>query len=203
MRAAVAVIGAGLAYLAAKSQRNSRDQQAVIEFRAYRYRKEGDDPEGKIDLSAPAMLSRSEVEQYCKALSKVQEYTDEAAKSVNARELRENKYMSASQYGTAVHKALKDIIEALKSNPYNLSAEISFAKTQEVNYGTKDSIRIDVHEPLRPITLCVYDIKTGDEARNIVSPTRAAEIAKNMTEKGYIRLLITEIRSRVPRNPPF
>ena len=210
VQATARVIGLGLALLAERSSRNSRDQQAVAEFRAYKFGKEGDDPEGKIDLKGVPVLTPADVKQACRAFDKVQKYTDEAAKIVNDRELKENKYLSATQYGTAVHQALKEIIVALNMNPtknlnpYNLRAEISFAKTiEEVPYGKKDSIRIDVHEPHRPSTLCVYDIKTGNETRNIVSPARAAEFAMHTFEGGYTSLFVTEVRSRVRRNQPF
>jgi hypothetical protein len=205
-QATARVIGLGLGLLAAKSQGNSRDQQAVAEFRAYKYRKEGNDPKGKIELSTVEMLSPKEVERACQALRTVQKYVDAAAKTVNARELEEGKRLSNTQYGTAVHKETKDQVDELKRkgrNPHNLSAELSFAKTMEANYGTKDSIRIDLHEPRRPTTLCIYDIKTGNETRNIVTPKRAAEIADNVAAGGYTHVFITEVRPGVERNPPF
>ena len=183
------------------------DQQPAFEFRAYRFTKYGDDPNGKIDFSATTSVSPQEIEQNCQALADVQRYTDKAAETVNARELKEGKRLSNREYGTAVHKDTKDQVDDLKltgRNPYNLSAEATFLKGAPETYGTKDAVRVDVWEPRRDIkTICLYDPKTGDSPRTIISPARAAELAEHSFAKGYTRLYIIEVRPTVKRNPPF
>ena len=200
-RAAAAVIGLGLAFVGALSQRNSRDQQAVAELRVYQY---GKDPKGNAELKAVTMLSPAEVEKACRAVGDVQKFTNKAAETVNARELKEGK-MPNAQYGTAVHADVKDQVRELilrGQNPYNLSAEVTYLKGEPEKYGTKGAPRTDVYEHRSASTVCLYDIKTGDSTRNIVSPARALEIAENTFGKGYTRLFIIEIRPTVKRNPP-
>jgi hypothetical protein len=64
-----------------------------------------------------------------------------------------------------VHTRLKALIEKLE--PWELpegsvfSAEKSLMKTRDETLAIKGSIRIDVFEDLRNLTVCVYDIKTG------------------------------------------
>lgn len=203
--ATINLIGMGLALLAARSQHNSRDQQAVAEFRSYKYSKDGNDPKGKINRRDVVMLSPAELEQKCRAFDVVQKLLDKAAETVNARELEEGKRLSASEYGTAVHKLIKDQIEELNrkgQNRYKLRAEVTFLKGEEKDYGTEDAIRIDVYEP-RGRTICLYDPKTGEGRRNIISAERAYEIASNTIGKGYTNVIVTELRPRVKRNPPF
>jgi hypothetical protein len=206
-RAAAAVVGFAAGVFTARSQRESTDQQPAFEFRAYRFTKYGDDPNGKIDFSATTRVSPQEIEQNCRAVADVQGYTDKAAEAVNARELKERKRLSNREYGTAVHKDTKDQVDDLKltgRNPYDLSAERTFLKGAPETYGTKDAVRVDIWEPRRDIkTICLYDPKTGDSPRTIISPARAAELAEHSFAKGYTRLYIIEIRPTVERNPPF
>jgi hypothetical protein len=201
-QATARVIGLGLGLLAAKSQSNSRDQQAVAELRVYQY---GKDPKGNAELKAVTMLSPAEVEKACRAVGDVQKFTDIAAKMANARELKEGKMRNA-EYGTAVHTGVKDEVRELilkGQNPYNLSAEVTYLKGEPETYGTKGAPRTDVYERRSASTICLYDIKTGDSTRNIITPERAAEIAKHTFGEGYTRLFIIEIRPTVKRNPPL
>ena len=137
----------------------------------------------------------------------MQGYTDKAAETVNDRELKEGKRLSNREYGTAVHKDTKDQVDELElagRNSYNLGAEVTFLKGDPADYGTEDAVRVDVWEPRPSVrTICLYDPKTGDSPRNIISPARAAEIAEHSFAKGYTRLYIIEVRPTVKRNPPF
>lgn len=206
VQATVRAIGIGLALLAARSERNNRDQQAVFQFRSYGHRKEGNDPEGKIDPSAVVMLSPRELREKCQAFDDVQDMVNKAAEAVNARERKEGKRLSNAEYGTAVHKHIKDQIDELNRkglNRYNLRAEVTFFEGGEKTYGTADAIRVDIHEPRSPRTVCIYDPKTGDESRNIINPKRAYEIARHTMGKPHLNVYVTEVRSTVGRNPPF
>lgn len=102
--------------------------------------------------------------------------------------------MSPTQYGTAVHTALKHRIDGL-GDP-NFRAEVSLLKSAWGNYGQDGTIRIDVFELAHHDTVCVYDIKTGSSGMSL---PRFDEIASrvNSIYRGAIRrILITEVRPR-------
>ena len=63
----------------------------------------------------------------------------------------------------------------------------------EEDYGTKNSVRIDVFEDRRDGTVCIYDIKTG---KSELSRARAAELAEKVL-RAYSdakRILVIEVR---------
>jgi hypothetical protein len=88
-------------------------------------------------------------------------------------------------------------------NDPNLQAEISFLKTlqetggrpdrQEIPYGTKGSLRVDILENTNTDAVCVYDIKTGVSG---LYPGRSTEIARAV----YLRfptaqrIIVSEVR---------
>jgi hypothetical protein len=181
-----------LALFAALSAENSPEQRAIFEFNAKRFRR---DPHGALDRANVDVLNREQVENECKKLDEVQRRTDKAVDNVNNRNTSTGVYMSPSQFGTAVHKSLKDQIENLK-NP-NLRAEVSYWKMQEDNvYGRPGSIRVDVLERTDQNVVCVYDIKTGQSRRSGLTPARMLEIAKNvLTAYPDARhVIVTEVR---------
>jgi hypothetical protein len=114
--------------------------------------------------------------------------------------------MSPTQYGTRIHSMLKNEIDEMKDP--NFRAEVSVLKwveekkqaneplastPGEVPYGTKGSIRIDVYERPNPMTVCVYDIKTGQSG---LSPARFNEIRRSVVAvyKDAHEIIITEVR---------
>jgi hypothetical protein len=115
--------------------------------------------------------TREEVNAACPRHEEVQSRTDDAADRVK----REGNYWTPQQYGTRVHKALKDDIDGL-GDP-GLRGEVSLIKTaseaEPARYGLPRSVRIDVLEDVRNGTVCVYDIKTGKSG---LSAARSAEI---------------------------
>ena len=114
--------------------------------------------------------------------------------------------MRDAEYGTAVHTGVKEQVRELirkGQNRYNLSAEVTYLKGEPAKYGTPGAPRTDVYEHRSASTVCLYDIKTGDNTRNIITPERAAEIAEHTFGKGYTRLFIIEIRPAVERNVPL
>ena len=126
-----------LTLFAALSAQNSPEQRAIFEFNARAFRR---DPNGELDRANVEVLNREQVENECRKLEKVQEKTDKAVDNINDQIRRTGMYMSPSQFGTAVHKNLKDQIVDLR-NP-NLRAEISYWKMKEDNvYGRPGSIR--------------------------------------------------------------
>ena len=124
----------------------------------------------------------------CESIKVVQRLTNEAAELARSK----GPYSSPAVYGTAVHTRLKEAIKAPGRD--DLHAEISFLKSTTVRYGKKGSIRIDVFDNSGgDDTVCVYDIKTGDEG---LSGPRFAEIAKAVRTRWpeTRRIIIIEVR---------
>jgi hypothetical protein len=181
-----------LALFAALSAENSPEQRAIFEFNARAFRR---DPNGELDRAKVEVLNREQVENECRKLDKVQKKTDKAVDSINDQIRRTGVYMSPTQFGTAVHKNLKDQIADL--NDPNLRAEVSYWKMQEDKvYGRPGSIRVDVLERTDENVVCVYDIKTGQSRRSGLTPARMLEIAKNvLTAYPHARhVIVTEVR---------
>lgn len=189
-------IKSALALYSLLSLHNNRDRQAVIEFNAQEFHgKDGH----LIPRKKPLILDRDDVEGMCDRLGEVQKYTDAAAKAAGKRE----EYPTAAEYGTAVHSKLKTAIngpDPKKVRNKDFKAEVSFMKMreEEVEYGLKDSIRVDVYEKAENNTVCVYDIKTGKSG---LGAKRMKEIAKNVfaAYPKTRRIVVTEVRPRVTR----
>jgi hypothetical protein len=128
-------------------------------------------------------LSERETRQAGPRIVEAQAYTDTAAHSI-----RRGDYKNAANYGTAVHTLVKRQVDALEDPDFR--AEISFEKSKvaDVNYGTKNSIRIDILEMAPNNTVCFYDIKTGKAG---LTPKRIREIQTNVAKAfGGIRPII-------------
>jgi hypothetical protein len=169
------------------SARNGSGRRAVIGFTARDYRPS---ETGGTDLDFVGQLDRDKVDAACPRLAEVQERTDLAAATVQ----RERGDLRPAQYGTAVHTDLKGQIDDLKDP--NFRAEVSFLKERDdVRYGEKGSIRIDVFENVGNGTVCVYDIKTGQAG---LTMPRTAEIATNVFNRypATQRIIVTEVRPR-------
>jgi hypothetical protein len=200
-------IEAGLALFAWLSARNSRQQQAIIEFKTHGHEYVRDDASGsQFELRGVRLLTQEEVKKVCEKLKTVQRLTDDAVSST----LRHRNEMSPTQYGTAIHTYVSHAIG--KANP-DFKAEASLLKLQEemkengvvyrgnwTDYGIKNSIRIDVFEKRDEQTVCVYDIKTG---RSGLSPARRAAILAHVhgTYPGATHIVIAEVRPTDPWRP--
>jgi hypothetical protein len=196
-----------LSLYAALSTFNSRDKQAIIEFRAREYQRT--EP-GSLVLVEARLLSRSEVEKMCEKLPDVQALTDEGAAEVD------DPALTPSAYGNAVHKYVELNIN-MKRDP-NFRAEkstlkIAAALTEErLEYLSQgkdapqnalDTVRIDVYENRGDGTVCIYDIKTGESvlrpgrmselAHSILTPERLAEI-KAKIRVPVVRIIVMEVR---------
>lgn len=102
--------------------------------------------------------------------------------------------MSPQQFGTAVHTHLRNEIRGFGAA--DLTAEVSFLKGMEENYGVEGTVRIDALERVRerPDTVCIYDIKTG---RSGLSFPRMLEMVVNSRKAfgNQIRhFIVTEVR---------
>jgi hypothetical protein len=189
------------------SARNSRQRQAIIEFKAHEYEYAGDDaPGSQFEFKAVRLLTQEEVKKICDKLKTVQDLTDAA---VSATLDRRNE-MSPTQYGTAIHTYVS---HAIGDWDPDFKAEESLLKLQEeikengvvysakwTDYGIKNSIRIDVFEKRDKQTVCVYDIKT---ARSGLSPARRAAILAHVhgTYPDATHIIITEVRPTDPWRP--
>jgi hypothetical protein len=202
---------AGLALYTFYALRNSDKKKAVITFKAREY----ENNEGIPALASVRMLSREHVDLECKRLGRVQELTDEAVQKIRADGLN----LTPAQFGTAVHTYVKHKVDteegpylkAEKSelkfteetrgsthpNPADLSNkstdEKGASKKKEVHYGQRGSIRVDVLELTDNMTVCVYDVKTGQKG---LTPARFLEITRSVARAypGYRNLIITEVR---------
>jgi hypothetical protein len=191
---------AGLALFTWLSARNSRQRHAIIEFKAHDYEYARDDaPGSQFELRAVRLLAKEEVKKVCKKLDEVQELTDEAVLNT----IGERSEMSPTQYGTAIHKYVSDVIG--DKDP-NFKAEESFLKLQEemkqngevysakpTKYGKKNSIRIDVFERRDQQTVCVYDLKTGLSGLSTARRTAILTYVHG-TYPGATHIVIAEVR---------
>ena len=161
-----ATVELGLTLFTWLSTRNTPDRQAVIAFSAREFR-----PNASAipELAYVGYLSRDEVEEACPRLGEVQIRTDDAVETVRRRGALD---LSPTQFGTAVHMALKKQVDALGDPDFR--AEVSALKNLDETYGARGSVRIDVFENIRSEIVCIYDIKTGKSG---LSPRRAAELA--------------------------
>ncbi|HEU5001150.1 MAG TPA: RHS repeat-associated core domain-containing protein [Actinomycetota bacterium] len=95
---------------------------------------------------------------------------------------------SGSVYGTLVHTAFRNEIEALGDS--NLTSEVSYLRGKVVPWGTPGSVRLDVVEGdvLRPTE--IYDLKTGSAK---LTAARVAQVRANLPSLSQ-SVPITEIR---------
>jgi hypothetical protein len=175
------------AFFAWLSARNSPDRRAILSFSAREFGNE----KGVLKPDV-YVLNRQQVGSVCDKLGDVQTATDDAVKKV----LSTRGYLPPAPFGTAVHVAIKKKINEPR-NP-DFRAEVSYVKGMEENrdnirYGMKGSIRVDVFENTKSGDVCVYDIKTG---RRGLSALRMFEIAimVSLFYPGARRIIVTEVR---------
>ncbi len=175
----------GLTLFTWLSTRNTPERQAVIAFSAREFRP-GAPPSLALDFVGT--LSRDELEEACPRLGEVQMRTNDAVETVRRRGALD---LSPTQFGTAVHVALKNQINSLDDPHFR--AEVSALKSLDEKYGTRESIQIDVFENVGGGTVCVYDIKTG---RAGLSFSRAREIAIKVLNSfgGATKIIVIEVR---------
>ncbi len=115
-----ATVELGLTLFTWLSTRNTSDRQAVIAFSAREFRPNA---WASLELAYVGYLSRDEVEEACPRLGEVQMRTDDAVETVRRRGALD---LSPTQFGTAVHVALKKQIDRMLDP--NFRAEVSFAE---------------------------------------------------------------------------
>jgi hypothetical protein len=125
-----------------------------------------------------AALTAEDVAKHCERLPDVQTWTNEAAAAL----LPARSELGPAGWGTAVHKRIKDHIEALKTRDpksyLNVEVEWSIDTVgSPTTYGNPESSRLDVFEELSPELICVYDIKTGASG---LSSNRVKKIAERV-----------------------
>jgi hypothetical protein len=183
-----AITAAGLALFAWLSGRKDRDRSAVFAFKAAKYEKDG--PKGEPGLAWVGYVKRDELENVCKKLGKVQEFTDEAVEKVR----NDHEYDGPASFGSRVHKLIADAVNE-KKNP-NFRAEVSVSKSKlEARYGEKGSVRIDVYENRQGTsTVCVYDPKTGKRGLSFPRTTELAETAHRLFGYKPKQIIVIEVR---------
>jgi hypothetical protein len=184
------LLGALATLYALWSARNTPERRAVFEFNAREYVKDSNDELVEADVER---LNREQVKLACPGIDKVQDKTNTAYSHVMRNGGR---FMSPQQLGTAVHKQLESSIKGDPGSKFQ--AEVSRVKSEDANknYGTSDSVRIDVLECPDTKTTCVYDIKTGKSRSSGLSPRRMRELASYAFTAcpGAERVIVTEIR---------
>ena len=93
-------------------------------------------------------------------------------------------------YGTRLHTALRNEIEALNNKA--IEAELSYIRGRVVGYGSKGSIRVDVqiNRLLGGGPKKILDLKTGTAK---LTPKRISQILSHM-RKGFQNIPVKEIR---------
>jgi len=172
------------------SEQNSANRRAIIKFKV-RGREYRQDSDGFLEYDGVEVLTGDQIEKVCKKLDKVEELIKKAAKKAGDRD----NYQNEAAYGTEVHFNLKTLIE--KNPKYRLEAERSFIisgdENEDVPYGTKDSLRTDVEEPVGRRTLCLHDLKTGKKGlgRKYMRAIAEAALRKYPNVK---RIVVTEVK---------
>jgi hypothetical protein len=144
-----------------------------------------------------AILTAEQIEQSCKRLRDAQDWTDEAVRALAAMKPS----MTPQDWGIAVHKGVKQRIDALKREApelyADLSAERSFDPSSDTfspdaTYGQLGSWRLDVVEQVSEDLFCVYDIKTGK--RGIYKRQRDGAFASIEKLRRGATVLVIEVR---------
>jgi hypothetical protein len=169
-------------------------QQTILSFRIYEFRRNGDKD---FDFDGVRVLIDDEIKKECGALEEIQGYVNRAFDEVN----KEHPGLSPGAFGMAVHKLVEKWI---KANPEleNVKAEITFAKADSETGierpNARDTVRLDVFIKVDDKTLCIADIKTGNEG---LSYNRMLELVAAASKKheGIKRVIVTRVRPDRPR----
>ena len=94
-----------------------------------------------------------------------------------------------SVVGTNKHSLFKQKVDAL-GNP-NLATERTFLNGQEVSYGTKGGVRVDVIEYNANGTVTVYDLKTGSAT---LTQSRITQIQNAVNPANPISVTVVQIK---------
>jgi hypothetical protein len=170
------------AYFDALSARNNAEQVAVLEFRAGEYGRIGDLPVTRVKV-----LSREQVQQFCRHLPIVQEQLDEAVKDVQ-REYPTLRSTDPARFGSLVHAMAAIRIKALGRT--DLDAEVYWLDGEPMR--GLGSVGLDAQEkPPNTELFCIYDHKTG---RAGLSPKRMLVLAAKAYGAGRTRIVVIETR---------
>ncbi|GJE55632.1 hypothetical protein FV217_17725 [Methylobacterium sp. WL9] len=114
-------------------------------------------------------VSQRELDRLCPRNAEIQALAKSTAAEVRAL----GGYGTEQNFGNIVHRIIAHKIKSMKDP--GLIAEVSYAAETGigVHYSSGQSIRLDVLEPVRPSTVCVYDHKMG---KAILRAVRAVDI---------------------------
>jgi hypothetical protein len=167
-----AALTSAVAAFEAWSRRDNGDRQTFATFRAREFVA---DERGLVILPehVQTLDRQTVIDEHCPRLKVVEDLLDETLK-----DHPQDKGETNSNYGIRIHKLLEwKIKNSPKNKKYKgLKVEVSITDDKdEVKYGTKGSVRLDILEDLGNGTACVYDYKIGKFA--ILSPGRMLDIA--------------------------
>jgi hypothetical protein len=160
-------------------------KRTVASFRAYDFDTADN---ARIAPDYVGRVDKRDVDDACPRHGEVQDRTDTAYD----RAMKDSTYPNAAEKGKAIHLQLKKDIDSL-DDP-DLRAEVSILKSGD-GRNKKGSVRVDVLERVGNGTVCVYDLKTGNEP---LYPGRSIEIARNVHKyyEDTTRILLIETRPR-------
>jgi hypothetical protein len=146
-------------------------------------------------VSAPRTIPDDDVPRYCRRADEVQGMVDDVVQGLEGR----REQLSPQQYGTLAHQRLEEAVKQANdahTERGRLTAEQKFSSdTERTPTGRLRSIRTDIVENVDDSTVCVYDLKTGEEG---LTPVRAREILEYV-RRGYpyaTRIIVMETRAR-------
>jgi hypothetical protein len=185
-----AITAAGLALFAWLSGRKDRDGSPVFAFKAAKYEK-NTDPKAQNELSWVGYVKRDDLENVCKRLPTVQEYTDEAVDKVR----KDQGYSGPASFGSRVHKVIADKVDEEDDPDFQAEVSVIKSKAAAARYGEKGSVRIDVYENQKEkSTVCVYDPKTGLRGLSFPRMTELAEAAHRLFGTPPKQIIVIEVR---------
>jgi uncharacterized protein len=162
----------------------------VLEMRV---RWAGNGDQNSLTVDAPRTVRNEDIPLYCPRAPEVQAAVDRVIARIGPRRADETPW----GYGTRAHAALRAEINNINDGHVgvgSLRAELAFKKgPNETRPNAPNLIRTDIIEQRPNNTVCVYDLKTGDEPLTL---PRSIEIARYMVAYSSEpqRLLMMEVR---------
>ncbi|MET0258414.1 MAG: hypothetical protein ABW179_07510 [Methylobacterium sp.] len=174
-------------YFVVQSARNGRDGTAIFDAPASSYKPANDTALPPIWVGR---VDQRELDAACPRNGEVQALADEAAAEIKAL----SNYASPQDFGSKVHASIAKKVRAM--NDPDFIAETSFMRSGGILSSTgRGSLKLDLLERSVPLTVCVYDHKTGESG---LSAPRAADLAEAVQRNfpGTLRMIVIEIRPR-------
>lgn len=181
-------IEAAVTLFTALSKRNSRDGTAIFAAPASEYVPNQDRTLPPIWVGR---IDQADLDAACPRNGEVQAILDAAAAAVKAS----GNYTSPQDFGNKVHAMSAGTVRSMRDP--NFIAETSYVPNPKGDnrYGARGTLRLDLLEQSVPLTVCIYDHKTGDRG---LTPRRAVDLAAIVQHHfpGTQRIIVNEVRPR-------